>query len=370
MLDRDFFSSTNLCRTVKIIYKKYRKKASLRRGLKHQDGTPLPILTKDQKNEIDVWYEKHGLALDNYYFHRWYYEVTGSFSPSCVSEPVMNNQIMTRFNDLRLSRAWGDKAYYDQRFRSGCIDTPHTILRNINGIFYDNDYHLLNLREAQIVLEGEDNVLVKPSIDSGQGKNIKLYTSKDEMLSILDHYSSNYIVQRVVKQHDILRELNHTSVNTFRIMSWFNDGSVYILAAMLRVGSPGAWVDNTSAGGFAFRVKEDGTVAGPGRNSVGRIVKGSGNMISDSNALVKYYEKIIVAVKELHPQLPHFGIIAWDITIDKEGLPILIEYNLQSPGLSPLEPLCGSFEGAVYEKLLHEAKRRNYKLKIESARRK
>ena len=368
MLDCDFFPLRSLCRAVKIIYKKYRKKASLRRGLKHQDGTPLPIFTKDEKNRIDVWYEKYGLVLDNYYFHRWYYEVTGSFSPSCVSEPVMNGQIITRFNDLRLSMAWADKSYHDQRFRSAFIATPHTILRNINGIFYDSNYNWLNLREAQIMLEKEDNVISKPSIDSWGGKNVKLYTSKDGILSILDDYPSNYIVQRVVEQHDILRELNPTSVNTFRIMSWFNDGEVYILAAMLKVGAPGSFVDNVEAGGFAFCVKEDGTVAGPGRNKIGRIVEGTDKMIRDSNAFVKYYEKIIASVKELHPQLPHFGIIAWDISIDKKGVPVLIEYNIQTPALDTIEVLCGTFEGVVYENLLLEAKRRNDKLKIKSAR--
>lgn len=358
MFGHNLFHTLNLSQPVKRMYKKYRKRASLRRGLTHQDGTPLPVLTKEQKNEIDAWYEKHGLVLNDYYFHRWYYEVTGIFSPSCVPEHVMNSQILNKFNDLRLSLAWADKAYYDSRFRSKCIDTPYTIIRNINGIFYDNNYNGIDFQEAVKLIEKEDILIAKPTIDSGKGKNVRLYSSKESILSIFDDYSSNYIVQRKVEQHETLSKFNSTSVNTFRVMSWFDGTDVYILATMLRVGMPGSVTDNVSGGGFAFCVKEDGSITGPGRNSVGRTVKDTENMISDKHVLVQHYEKTVRFIKELHPQLPHFGIIAWDIAIDKVGSPVLIEYNLQNPGLDVIQTLCGTFEGPVCEKLLLEAKRR------------
>ncbi len=147
MFGHNLFPSLNIFQPVEKMYKKYRKRASLRRGLTHQDGTPLPVLTKDQKNEIDSWYDKYGLILNDYYFHRWYYEVTGVFSPFCVPEHVMNSQIINKFNDMRLSRAWADKAYYDSRFRFKCIETPYTLIRNINGIFYDNGYNRINFRK-------------------------------------------------------------------------------------------------------------------------------------------------------------------------------------------------------------------------------
>jgi len=369
MLVRNFFSPRRLYRTVRITYTINRERAWDKRRLRSIDGTPFPELTKDQKKEIKVWYEKYGLSLNGYYYHRWYYDVTGSFSPSCISEPILYRQIMPIFNDFSIAEAWADKAYYDHRFRSPCIDMPDTVIRNINGIFYDSSYNWLDLREAQVVLAREEKVIAKPTRNSGQGENVRIYTSKNGILSILDDYASNYIVQRVVEQHDILAKLNPTSVNTFRIMSWFNEGEVYILVAMLRVGTPGAWVDNLHAGGFALSVKEDGTIIGPGRDGKGRVVKGTDNIISDSNELVKYYEKIIASVKELHPQLPYFGIIAWDITIDKKGSPVLIEYNLRYPAFDTLQALCGTFKGDVWSKLFFEAKRRNDNLKIKSARR-
>lgn len=358
MFWHNLFPSLNIFQPVKKMYKKYRKRASLRRGLTHQDGTPLPVLTKDQKNEIDSWYDKYGLILNDYYFHRWYYEVTGVFSPFCVPEHVMNSQIINKFNDMRLSRAWADKAYYDSRFRFKCIETPYTLIRNINGIFYDNGYNRINFQKAVSMMEKEDILIAKPTIDSGKGKNVRLYTSKEGLLSIFDDYKSNYIVQRKVEQHDTLSKFNSTSVNTFRVMSWFDGTDVYIWGTILRVGRPGSVTDNVSGGGFAFCVNEDGSITGPGRNSAGRAVKDTENMIYDNNVLVHHYGKTVRSVKDLHPQLPYFGIIAWDIAIDKDGSPVLIEYNLQNPGLHVIQALCGTFEGPVCEKLLLEAKRR------------
>ncbi len=352
------FPSEVIFRTANRIYRNYRKRESLRGSLTHQDGTPLPVLSKVQKNEIDLWYEKYGLVLNDYYFHRWYYEVTGSFSPSCVPEHVMNSQILNKFNDLRLAKSWADKAYYDRRFRSKCIETPYTLLRNINGIFYDNDYKRLDQKQAAMIMENEGTVLTKPTIESGKGRNIRLYSSKEGLKSIIGDYSSNYLIQRVVEQHDELAKFNATSVNTFRIFSWFDGSDVFILAAILRVGMPGSVTDNVSGGGFAFCVKGDGCLKGPALNSKGRPVEGTDNMIGNPNILVDSYEKTIKAIKELHTDLPYFGIVAWDIAINKNGSPVLIEYNLQNPGLHVIQALCGTFDGPVYDRLLLEAKRR------------
>ncbi|MDD4159787.1 MAG: sugar-transfer associated ATP-grasp domain-containing protein [Synergistaceae bacterium] len=318
----------------------------------------LPLLSKSQKDEIDAWYKNYGLVLNDYYFHRWYYEVTGIFSPSCVPECVMNHQILNQFNNSRLSLAWADKAYYDSRFRFKCIGTPHTLVRNINGIFYDNSYNRIDIHEAFKLIEKEETLIAKPTLDSGKGKNIRLYTLKQEFLLIFDDYSSDYLIQKKVEQHDAFSKFNKSSVNTFRVMSWFDGVDVYILLAILRVGMPGSVVDNISGGGFAFCVKENGSISGPGLNLAGRIVEGTEKMISDPNVLIQFYQKAVRSIKKLHPQLPYFGLIAWDIAIDKDGAPVLIEYNLRNPAFHIIQALCGTFENGIYKKLLLEAKRR------------
>ena len=45
------------------------------------------------------------------------------------------------------------------------------------------------------------------------------------------------------------------------------------------------------------------------------------------------YDKVIEMVKRLHLNLPYFRIVGWDIAIQEDGQPVLIEFNT-NPGLS------------------------------------
>ena len=45
------------------------------------------------------------------------------------------------------------------------------------------------------------------------------------------------------------------------------------------------------------------------------------------------YDKAIAFVKEMHGYLPFFNLVGWDIAIQENGEPIMIEWNAR-PGLS------------------------------------
>ena len=43
--------------------------------------------------------------------------------------------------------------------------------------------------------------------------------------------------------------------------------------------------------------------------------------------------EVLSTVKELHKRLPYFNLVGWDFGIDKEGRPVMIEWN-RAPDLS------------------------------------
>jgi D-alanine-D-alanine ligase-like ATP-grasp enzyme len=45
------------------------------------------------------------------------------------------------------------------------------------------------------------------------------------------------------------------------------------------------------------------------------------------------YDKAIEMVKRLHLKLPFFNLVGWDVAIQENGEPVLIEFNT-NPGLS------------------------------------
>ena len=39
------------------------------------------------------------------------------------------------------------------------------------------------------------------------------------------------------------------------------------------------------------------------------------------------FDKVLEVVKEMHLRLPYFNLIGWDMSVDKDGKPTLIEWN-------------------------------------------
>ena len=63
------------------------------------------------------------------------------------------------------------------------------------------------------------------------------------------------------------------------------------------------------------------------------------------------FEKAVDAVRNLHYQIPHFDLIGWDIAIDADGEPLLIEWNTW-PELS--QSVNGPAFGDYTERVLKE----------------
>ena len=71
---------------------------------------------------------------------------------------------------------------------------------------------------------------------------------------------------------------------------------------------------------------------------------------------VPSFDKAIELVKYSHMQLPYFNLIGWDIAIEEDGSPIMIELNL-NPDLS--QSANGPAFGDYTETILKDAQSRN-----------
>ena len=49
-----------------------------------------------------------------------------------------------------------------------------------------------------------------------------------------------------------------------------------------------------------------------------------------SDCIVPSYQKAVEMVKHCHEKLGHFRLVSWDVAIDKDGEPILIEANMRN----------------------------------------
>ena len=123
---------------------------------------------------------------------------------------------------------------------------------------------------------------------------------------------ANFIVSSSsFKQHSVLAQLNPTSLNTIRVVTFFFEKNVYILSCILRVGAPNAKVDNVGAGGYACPVQMDGQLNNKAVNRKAEWVEMNNTGIRFSDIRVPEFEKVIETVKFAHKRLAHFKLIGW-----------------------------------------------------------
>lgn len=162
---------------------------------------------------------------------------------------------------------------------------------------------------------------------------------------------ANFIVQAAVKQHPVLAQLNPTSLNTIRVVSFFFEGEVHILSCILRVGAPDAKVDNVGAGGYACPVQMNGNLNAKAVNRKAEWVEENSAGIKFSDIRVPEFDKVIETIKFAHKRLAHFKLIGWDMSVDMQGTPVLIEYNT-CPGQNQIS--CGPTFGNLTDQVLDE----------------
>ena len=202
----------------------------------------------------------------------------------------------------------------------------------------------------------EQSFIIKPSVDSGTGRLIKFYdknkNSKDDIKKMFTELKANYVVQEIVQQHPVLGSLHESSLNTVRILSFFFEGEVYILSAIVRMGAGNARVDNVSSGGMQCGIDvatgQCHTLACTKKRD---WVKKSPDGAVFAETQIPAFDKIISIVKEEHSKLPHFRLIGWDFSVTPDEEPVFIEYNV-CPGANQMT--CGPTFGDLTDRVLED----------------
>ncbi len=257
--------------------------------------------------------------------------------------PYYSNSAFRRFGE--------DKCQHGIWFPD--VKRPYTVAANIAGVFYDNEYNIITREEAAKRCVEYKRFLIKPSIDSGSGRLIKFFDNEDltieKMYAAFDEFGCNFIAQEALRQHPALAALNPSSLNTVRLVTFLFEGEVHVLSAILRIGAENARVDNVGAGGYACPIGEDGRLKSRAVNRKSEWCETNSRGIRFDSVVIPNYAKAVETVKRLHTRLPHFKLIGWDIGMDENAEPVLIEFNT-APG--PNQYTCGPTFGDLTERVL------------------
>ena len=295
-------------------------------------------LTPKQKKEVQDFYKNMIGKEIPLYCHEYFYSRTGVFTKDYVPNNIYHCELVPKANVHHLQGAFGDKNMCDFLFPGENV--VHSILKNMNGYYY-YEGKPVSEEEAIMLCQNLEKVIIKPSKES-KGIGVRLFSAKDGVTDLNERtisqlfkeYKRDFLIQEWVKQHEVMAALNPTSVNTMRILSYRSGMEVLIIYSVVRIGRSGSVVDNQCAGGISTTIDKNGRLGKTayGGYSSDDIIKTDTGIILDGYQLPSY-DKAIEMVKRLHLKLPFFNIVGWDVAIQVDGEPVLIEFNT-NPGLS------------------------------------
>jgi hypothetical protein len=342
------------CRTVYRKVDLYTEARKARRSCRRQ----LAILTggyrgssRQFRSQVVSFWEKYGIKPRKMWYDLYCYK-DGKYDPRYIPEDLYWQIIYPAFNKPDFRRAYTDKCFYSKLFSH--LKQPRAIIRNSNNCFYDGEGNIISFDRAVSLLESEPGFVIKPAIYSGESVDISFFENCEtgnntDVRLLLKSYGSDYIVQEILKQHEVLASIHPGSLNTIRVISFLFRGDVHISSAILRMGVAGSRLDNVSAGGMACPILASGRLA---KAAIDRQCRWSerhpgGTVFSEIT--VPSYDQVLEAVRRTHKDIPHFRIIGWDFAIAESGEPVLVEYN-GAPSLNQVT--CGPLFGELTEDVL------------------
>lgn len=225
-------------------------------------------------------------------------------------------------------------------------------------MIFDSEYNIIEKSKAINLLFSKDKFVIKPSIESGCGKGVSLVRTleydENKLGNLLDEYESNYIVQDVFVCHPAYAAFNRSSLNTCRVYTYRDIDSLdlVVLGTVIRFGGEGATKDNACAGGGFCKVELDGSVC----DRIFQYGNYTFRSLKEEKGLADYklpfFDKVVNLSLSMHRTLPYMNLVGWDISVDTDGNPVLIELN-QYPDCELIQishgPMFGEYTDSIME---------------------
>ena len=308
------------------------------------------VLTEEQKKEIEQFYAPYAKVDTRY--HDFYTAVTGNYHVNYLPDNLYYTKIDQYYNNWWECAYIDNKCFYGQMFVG--IRQPEEVACRIRGMWFAEGRRQVNRQELKDLLAKEPEIVAKVAVESEGGKGVHFLKGSDfDEKKFRD--DMDIVIQRPLKQHEALRAINATSVNTVRLISLLSEEGVKIYSAILRMGINGARVDNASSGGITCGITEDGKLKKYAYKVNGeRYEKHMDSGVVFEGYELPGYQKCREAVRKLHVQMPRFRLVSWDFAIAPDGEPVLIEANLHYGELDFHQLNNGPIFGEDTEKILKE----------------
>lgn len=219
------------------------------------------------------------------------------------------------------------------------VHQPRTLVRRMKDILYNEDYQPISVHEAEDILldflreDKSHGIICKPNGRNG-GHGIEFLrqenANRQNVRAVIAAMGERaFVAQELMRQSPAMARFNPSSVNTVRMTSLVWYGKVHILSAIVRIGASGSTVDNFCSGGSLLGMDPKTGVLNHWAmdQNKGKITVLPSGVDLSQKLSVPNYQGVVEAVKSMHYRVPYIRMIAWDIALDENDTPTLIECN-------------------------------------------
>lgn len=289
-------------------------------------------------------------------WHFFYSVVSGQKDVRFIPEDLFITKIEPTLNECNLVSAYTDKALINNFIRDAKV--PNTLYRYIYGRYIDNQNKYVDVTKvAENIKNAKTELIVKPAIFSGGGKDIQIYDPSElaEKISSKKLFAKgSYVIQEKIEQHPEMAKFHPSSVNTCRIMTARIENEIVLLTTFFRMGRNKSFVDNAHAGGVFCGVDKSGKISDYAlTNGLEKFYEHPNTHVKFKNFVIPEYTKMVDQCKKCHLHFLRFTIISWDVALDTEGEPVIIEYNLYKQSIKEHQVINGPLFGEYTDYLVN-----------------
>lgn len=271
-------------------------------------------------------------AIENHEPHA-FYNIYGLDLVDSSPEQFLDYKTFTRGrNQIEAtdSQSWTDLRnkyqFYLHLKREG-IPTPEVFAVIENGNVYDAEMHEV----GWAYLEKQKDYFVK-DIDGECGSFVEHVEGANDLLRLKAKLmAGRYVVQRRLVQNPEMAAIYSGGINTYRIVTVYNNGQPYVLTSLLRIGTKRSGkVDNWARGGLAIGIAENGFLKDrafykPQYGSVA-FCHPDDEQVVFAQVKAPQFERAKQLACRAHESFPDVETIGWDVAISESG-PAFIEGN-------------------------------------------
>ncbi len=341
------------------------------REISRRNPNCLTVADNKCSEHINYWKNLGFKNIDR----RWYLFYTrcsGVDDIKYVPENIYYNSIEPNLNNQYLSLGYADKNMYEKFYGSDLF--PDTIIRCINGVFYDKYYNKIDDEiGARSILKncGATYCVLKPAIDSGGGRGVQIVRIDEggiidscnrrvSLGNLVRSYYGNLLIQPKIEQDEFFAQFHDRSVNTMKLYTYYSEYSdeAYVLKSVLRMGIDNSFTDNQSAGGISCGIYPDGRLNSFAFDKYGcKYSEHPDSKLIFEGKVVPNFSEVIQIAKRIQKLNYHFRVLGIDVYIDKRGDTKVLEINTKNNEINFHQLYGGSLFGDLTEEIIDISKR-------------